>query len=330
MNIFLKFKTRLSRFLGCKKSRESEVGHSKATILVVFVFVVLAYQLALFIYKSAERLLVAHRDSPDTVYVVDSALARRLLQDARAGEGLAGRAAQTVDRAAGGGRTRGVVIRKNAEHSVRSRQIVASSPQRRVENFRFNPNTVSVDDLVRLGFSLKQAQSIDAYRQKGGKFRRKSDFAKSYVVSDSVFARLAPYIDIPLLDLNRADSAAFDALPGIGGYFARQMVLHRKRLGGSYSDVRQLLEIYHFDQEKLDKIADLIQLDSNSVRAYPLWEHPIDSLRLHPAIGNYSTARSIVFYREHNPKEKWTLQGLLAAGVITSEQFERLSLCRIK
>lgn len=323
MNIFLKFKTRLSRFLGCKKSRESEVGHSKATILVVFVFVVLAYQLALFIYKSAERLLVAHRDSPDTVYVVDSALARRLLQDVQ--QDMQAQGPQSASGPAGG-----VVIRKNAEHSVRSRQIVASSPQRRVENFRFNPNTVSVDDLVRLGFSLKQAQSIDAYRQKGGKFRRKSDFAKSYVVSDSVFARLAPYIDIPLLDLNRADSAAFDALPGIGGYFARQMVLHRKRLGGSYSDVRQLLEIYHFDQEKLDKIADLIQLDSNSVRAYPLWEHPIDSLRLHPAIGNYSTARSIVFYREHNPKEKWTLQGLLAAGVITSEQFERLSLCRIK
>jgi DNA uptake protein ComE-like DNA-binding protein len=201
---------------------------------------------------------------------------------------------------------------------------------RRVESFPFNPNTVSVSDLQRLGFTLKQAQSIDAYRQKGGRFRRKSDFAKSYVVSDSLFRRLEPYIDIPLLDLNLADSVAFDALPGIGGYFARQMVLHRKRLGGSYSNVCQLLEIYHFTQEKLDKIADLIQIDSASMRPYPLWELPVDSLRKHPAIGNYATARSLVLYREHNPPSQWTLQGLLQAGVITSSQYERLSLCYLK
>ena len=86
-------------------------------------------------------------------------------------------------------------------------------PRRNVESFPFDPNTVSVEDLCRLGFSLKQAPSIDNYRRKGGRFRRKSDFAKSYVVSDSIYRRLEPYVDIPLVDLNEADSAAFDALP---------------------------------------------------------------------------------------------------------------------
>ena len=41
---------------------------------------------------------------------------------------------------------------------------------RPVEEFRFNPNTATVEDFRRLGFSEKQAQSIDNYRKKGGTF----------------------------------------------------------------------------------------------------------------------------------------------------------------
>lgn len=330
--------------------------HSRAKSLVAFILVIVGFQLLRFGYRAAERILLAHRDHPDTVYVVDSALAARLLEEQRgvvepnwerSGAGEAGRkgkgagpgrdgrlAAEAGSRGSVGvgsnshGPT-GVLIRRNAPHERAAERIVSNSPRRKVENFRFNPNTATLDDFRRLGFTDKQAQSIDNYRQKGGRFRRKSDFARSYVVSDSVFARLEPYIDIPLLDLNRADSADFDALPGIGGYFARQMVQYRERLGGSYSDVRQLLDIYHFTPEKLDAIADLITVDSAFVQPYPLWTYPIDSLRKHPAIGNYSTARSIVFFREHNPREHWTVSALQKAGVLTPEQARRLSLCKL-
>ena len=326
---------------------------------MAFILVIVGFQLLLFGYRAAERILLARRDHPDTVYVVDSALAACLLEErvseeravAGAGReegrgagppvrGTASRADPAVGsgRASGSGartgsdgasRPSGIAIRRNASHEPAAERIVSNSPRRKVENFRFNPNTATLDELRRLGFTDKQARSIDNYRQKGGRFRRKSDFARSYVVSDSVYARLEPYIDIPLLDLNLADSAAFDGLPGIGGYFARQMVLHRARLGGSYSDPRQLLEIYHFTQEKLDAIADLITLDSTLVRPYPLWTYPIDSLRKHPAIGSYATARSIVFFREHNPRENWTVPALQKAGILTPEQARRLSLCKI-
>ena len=105
-------------------------------------------------------------------------------------------------------------------------------PYRKVESFCFDPNTVTHEDLCRLGFTPKQARSLISYRQKGGRFRRKSDFAKSFVVSDSIYRRLEPYIDIPLTDLNLADSAAFDALPGIGGWFAAKIIEHRNALKG--------------------------------------------------------------------------------------------------
>ena len=34
---------------------------------------------------------------------------------------------------------------------------------RKYESFRFDPNTVSVDDLMRLGFTQKQAQSNEVH-----------------------------------------------------------------------------------------------------------------------------------------------------------------------
>ena len=103
-------------------------------------------------------------------------------------------------------------------------KVPAQPQQRKVENFPFDPNTVSQQDLQRLGFSEKQAASIVNYRAKGGRFHRPSDFAKSFVVADSVFRRLEPYISIPQIDINAADSAAFDNLPGIGPYYAAKMV----------------------------------------------------------------------------------------------------------
>lgn len=218
------------------------------------------------------------------------------------------------------------VERRPAKHSASVEKIRAAT--RKVESFPFDPNTVSVEDLQRLGFSQKQAASIDAYRQKGGRFRRAEDFSRSYVVADSVYRRLEPYINIPKVDINKADSAAFDALPGIGPWFASKMVDYRKRLGG-YSCPEQLMEIYNFTEDKYAALSDLIECTPPS-DSFALWGLPADSLRLHPHVRNYGTARGIVFYREHNPREKWTLQGLLDAGVIDEKQYRGLSLCIVK
>ena len=198
-----------------------------------------------------------------------------------------------------------------------------------MESFRFDPNTVSVDELCRLGFSPKQAQSIENYRNKGGRFRRREDFAKSFVVSDSIYKRLEQYIDIPLTDLNLADSAAFDALPGIGGWFASEIIRHRNALGG-FSYKEQLMDIYRFDQEKYDALSDLVEVDPEHVTPYLLWELPADSLVRHPYIRSYETARAIVLYRDNNPPENCTVEGLAEAGIISSDAARQLSRCFIK
>ena len=310
---------------------------------VALVFLIIGFQTALFIHKAAVTSIVNNRDCPDTVYVVDRKLAEQVLGAAvpgRAGTGTATENDSHAPSVTGGSGSGGgfagredtgdyVIVKKPSEHSPEAKAVYKAHAVRKVESFHFDPNTVSLDDLERLGFSRKQASSIVNYRLKGGRFRRKSDFAKSYVVADSVYRRLEPYIDIPLVDLNLADSADFDALPGIGGYFASKMVEYRQRLGGSYSYKEQLMDIWKFDKEKYDALSDLITVDSAYIRPYPLWTLPEDSLRLHPHIGSYA-AHGIVLFRENNPSSAWSVDALSRAGILRPEKAEKLSRCIIK
>lgn len=130
------------------------------------------------------------------------------------------------------------------------------------------------------------------------------------------------------LDINAADSADFDMLPGIGPYFARKMVEYREQLGG-YSFPEQLMDIYRFDEDRYEKIKDLISLERPST-PFPLWTASADSLRLHPYIRTASIARSIVFFRKHNPPEKCTVQELEKAGIISAEIAAKLARCNIE
>lgn len=336
-------------------SRKYKPSGAFKTGAIALAFLIVGYQVALFVQRAAQKRIVANRDRPDTVYVVDKALAEKVLGGgkaakpgsmgggnmpseevlcegtARGGSGADGSVSaapcETSAGTAPGISDGAVLIRRSSSHSPEADAVYRSVVPRRVESFRFNPNTVSQEELVRLGFSEKQAQSILNYREKGGKYRRKSDFAKSFVVADSVYKRLEPFIDIPKTDINKADSAAFDALPGIGGWTAAKMVEYRSQLHG-YSCPEQLMEIWHFDQERYDGLKDLITC--SPAPPYPFWSLPADSLRLHPHVRSWQTARAIVFYREHNPPDRWIVEGLLSAGILTEDQAEKLKKCKLE
>lgn len=288
-------------------------------------FMILGYQVALFVHRAAAERIVANRDKPDTVYVLDRGLAKEILADSALRQKAAGLTASSeqIDRQTA---AKYIAIKKSSPHSPAAKAVAEKLSPRKAESFEFNPNTASIEELMRLGFSEKQAMSIDNYRNKGGRFRRKSDFAKSFVVSDSVYKRLEKYISIPKIDINKADSTEFDSLPGIGGWFAKNMVEYRSRLHG-YSCTEQLMEIYRFDAQKYEAVKDLISC--SEPEAYPFWSAPADSLRLHPHIRSWQTAKAIVFYREHNTRDKWTIDALLAAGIISEQQAARLHLCKL-
>lgn len=313
-----------------KRKNDAPLSASLKAGAVALVFLVLGYQVALFVHKAAVAKITGNRDHPDTVFVADASLLDSLMRgvstEPAAGQSAMGRSAAgnpAVLPRKDGAAVR-VVARRNAQHSDEAVAVRELNPPAEPESFRFDPNTVSVEDLQRLGFTLRQAQSIDNYRRKGGRFSRRSDFAKSFVVSEETYERLRDFIDIPLLDINKADSAAFDSLPGIGGWFASNMVRHREELGG-YNSKEQLMNIYRMDEERYSKISDLVFVSEKDAVPFRLWSLPADSLKLHPYIRSWQTARDIITYRDHNPRELWSLDGLLSAGVLTDVQYQKLS-----
>lgn len=282
--------------------------------VISLIFMVIGFQVALFVHRAAVMSIVSHRDTPDTVIVyVDRDTV------------VPGKEACTTGPVA---EYNGAVTLRQGSHPAAAREAYNRSAPRRVHNFRFDPNTVSHDSLMLLGFSDKQAASIVKYRESGGRFRRKSDFARAFVVEDSVFRRLEPFIEIPLVDINKADSTQFDGLPGIGPYFASRMVSYRNELGG-YSSTEQLMEIYRFDREKYDALKDLVTCNPNDARPFGLWTLPADSLRLHPYVRNWNTAKAIVLFRENTPVSEHNAASLAEAGIITPETAARLARIRI-
>ena len=87
-----------------------------------------------------------------------------------------------------------------------------------------------------------------------------------------------------------------------------------------------MLEIYHFDQAKLDGLKDLITCSPQE--PYALWRLPEEDLARHPHISK-AEAHGIVLYRQHNAPEACTVEGLRKAGVLSEEHAQALSRCNI-
>lgn len=293
-----------------RKTSDKSISASFKVGAIALAFLIIGYQAALFMHSAAVTHIASNRDRPDTVFVLDEGLARRVLEE---GEVLPTEPAASI------------IIRKEAERDRMTESVREKVLPEKVESFPFNPNTVSQEDLQRLGFSEKQARSIINYREKGGLFRRPSDFAKSFVVADSVYRRLEPYIKIPKIDINAADSTAFDTLPGIGPYFAAKMVNYREELRG-YSYPEQLMDIYNFDKEKFDGLKDLITVGESE--PYPIWTLDEEELKKHPYIGSYA-AHGVVVFRQNNPTDELTIENLARAGVLKPDSAEKLAKCRI-
>lgn len=75
-------------------------------------------------------------------------------------------------------------------------KIEPAEVEKRDTLFVFDPNTVTYDELLMLGFDKRTAVGIVKYRTAGKVFGIAEEFALCYGVSDEMFARVRPYIKI--------------------------------------------------------------------------------------------------------------------------------------
>lgn len=131
--------------------------------------------------------------------------------------------------------------------------------------FAFDPNTAREEMFDSLGLDKHLVRRIIRYRDNGGTFKTKHDFAKIYGLDSALYERLAPFIqlqniakptyrttrqEIKPFDLNLADTSQLITLRGIGSKRASTIVRYRNRLGGFIS-VDQLNEVFGLDSSSL-------------------------------------------------------------------------------
>lgn len=186
--------------------------------------------------------------------------------------------------------------------------------------FVFDPNLVSYEQLLLLGFKEKTAGVFIKFRKKGFVFKHKEDLKKVYGISNDFYDQLQPYILIqspltssgaearkmPLnpihkttitqkIELNAADSTALLSLPGIGSSYAKRIIKYRTLLGG-YSEVAQLKEVYGFSEELYEKIRELVFINPDLIHKIDLNKDDFKVINKHPYI-SYELTKSVVEWR---------------------------------
>lgn len=180
--------------------------------------------------------------------------------------------------------------------------------------FPFDPNKLDRAGWKKMGFSSSDADMIMKYKNAGGTFKKKEDVKKLYCVDDQKYNKLKAYIRIDtselhkesiakkenekpsfdkVIDLNKADTVDLVQVPGIGPYYARQILKYRSALGG-YVDKRQLKEVYGMEDKYQQfltyfKVDTLITnpLNINTAEYYDILAHPYIDKRLAYQITEY-------------------------------------------
>ncbi|MBP3260439.1 MAG: helix-hairpin-helix domain-containing protein [Prevotella sp.] len=233
----------------------------------------------------------------------------------------------------------------------------AVAPTHKAERFCFDPNTADSTQLLRLGLQPWQVRNIYRYRARGGIYRTREDFARLYGLTRKQYRELAPYIRISAdylpaatligrrhtatadhtangtardsleypvklkpgqhIELNTADADELRRVPGIGHYYAAQILRYGRWLGG-YVSVDQLDEIENFPAEAKQYFV----VDHPTPRKLPVNSLSTSQLKRHPYI-NYFQAKAIVDYRRrHGPLK--SLQQLSFSRDFPPEAIRRL------
>lgn len=178
--------------------------------------------------------------------------------------------------------------------------------------FSFNPNVISVDSLVLLGFPKSVAKRLVNYRSKGGRFFIKQDVKKIYGVTDKMMGDIYSFINLPdralrihekksskKIDLNSASAEQFETITMIGDVFAARIVKYRNSLGGFVSK-NQLEEVYGLSDDALNNLkSDTFITSGFKPQRIKINHDSLEVLRNHPYISDH-LAEDILRFRDLN------------------------------
>lgn len=190
---------------------------------------------------------------------------------------------------------------------------------------KFDPNTIPLEELLKMGVPKYVAENINKYRSKGGKFRVAQDIEKIYGMNEHLSDQMKPWIICPKpkmkvhqdsaekkvkslmnkeaypreiirLGINASDSLDLLQVSGIGPFYAGAIVKYRNQLGG-YIRLEQLMELYKMDSLKYNNMIKSLFLDSISPNQIALNGADFKTLLRHPYI-DYETTKYLINKRK--------------------------------
>lgn len=186
----------------------------------------------------------------------------------------------------------------------------------------FDPNNITSDQMISMGFRPYLAERIVKYRNAGGKFLKKEDLLKIYGFSEVFYKQLEPYIAIShqnelnstisnnikkeetsrvnsnqnkKFKINEMDSNDLKSIYGIGSKLALRIISYRNKLGGFYSN-EQLSEVYGLSPETLSNLNLKIEASTGDYKKLNINIASETELSNHPYFKK-NTAKLIINYR---------------------------------
>ncbi len=205
---------------------------------------------------------------------------------------------------------------------------------------KFDPNLYAIADWMYLGLSKKQAASVLKFGKYG--FKSNEQLSKVFVIPKQVFelikdstiyrAKNTPFVSvslhevkkestIQLIELNSVSEEELLAVPGIGPFFAKNILKQREKLGGFIS-LTQLLECWKFTEEKLAEVKPFMKVDPTLIQKLNINTATAEEFKRHPYF-TWNLANSLYKIR----KQKGTyasIEEIKESVLMTEELYTKL------
>jgi competence protein ComEA len=216
----------------------------------------------------------------------------------------------------------------------------------------FDPNHATEQEWLATGLPARMIRTIGRYQEKGGRFRRPEDLLRIYGMDPAHFQKMLPFIRIETkgsqqrkneyndneypkkssfyrkptvgIDINLADSTAWESLPGIGPVLASRIIRFRDKLGGFVS-VNQVREVYGLPDSTFQRIEPRLRSDApGTITPVLINEASADELANHPYISRKLAVLLVAYRKQHGPFR--TPGDLMAIPLVDSPLLKRIAL----
>ncbi|HEU0063610.1 MAG TPA: helix-hairpin-helix domain-containing protein [Flavisolibacter sp.] len=229
-------------------------------------------------------------------------------------------------------------------YTANGKVLYATPDFKKGELFEFDPNNLDSTGWKRLGLGDRTIRMILHYRDKGGKFYKTADVQKIWGLPVGFYDRVKKYIVInnssnneeykksfqknkketENIDVNTADSAAFESLPGIGPVLAARIIKFRNKVGGFYC-INQVKETYGISDSVFKIITPRLYVNSNELKLNKVNINTAtkEQLKIHPYM-RWTIGNAIIEYRNQHGTFV-NLSDLKKISVITEDVYSKIA-----